>query len=301
MIKTISLKLQAPLSVPYVALLRPLDHLFFTIPLVLLGIATAARVEGTIPKSQSILTLLAANILAMSFAFAINEIEDAEDDKKDKTRKNPVSRGLLDRSEALSFTLLVFLSSFVLFLSLGLASTIAGTTMLILSFFYSYKKVRLKSMPLIDLISHGLMLSGLIFLSSFLAISPNLSAAMPIFLGVTAVSIYGQFYNQVRDFKEDKKAKIKNTTALVGLIDARRIMYFVALAGVLLVFYSFYTSLLPFGSLLLTLIAIPVALLFTNHSTKRDLRARIATTNFHTPFLVLVNAFALIFLASVLI
>ena len=282
----------------YISLYRPRDHILFTIPLVVIGISTAARIESVKPGLFPLFILLCANVLAMSFAFAINEVEDAEDDKKEKARSNPISRGHLTRVQAIFLTTLAFLGSLALFFSTNTYALIAGANMLILAFFYSYKPIRLKSMPILDLISHSLMLAGLIFLSSYLAISNNFKSALPIFLGTTLISVYGQFFNQIRDYKEDKKAKIKNTTKLVGIAVAKKLMYASAILGVLLLAYAFYAQILPLTPLLLTVIIIPIAYLAKKLTPKRDLRADVATSDMHMPILVLFNTFATLFFLS---
>jgi 4-hydroxybenzoate polyprenyltransferase len=284
-----------------IALYRPKDHIFFTIPLVILGFAFAARLEALKPALMPLLIILVANIVGMSFAFAINEVEDADDDKKDKGRSNPVARGALSKPIALFFTFLAFGLSGYLFYKTNLFSLYTGVAMLALSFLYSYKGVRLKSMPIVDLVSHGLMLSGLIFLSSFLALSKNFTPAIPLFLGVTLISIYGQFYNQLRDIKEDKAAHITNTTSFIGKGGAKLVMFTVLIIGAMLISYSFYNGSLPLLPLGITLFLIPVAFIFKKYASSRDLRANIATTSLHSPFLILFNIFAVLFLIYIFI
>jgi 4-hydroxybenzoate polyprenyltransferase len=69
------------------------------------------------------------------------------------------------------------------------------------------------------------MLSTLLALTGFYTYSQNPGAAWWLFACVTFLSAYGQLYNQLRDFKMDKLAKLKNTAILLGQKNAKVLMY----------------------------------------------------------------------------
>lgn len=280
------------------ALYRPSDHILFTIPLVLLGYAVAARVESVTPQIMTLLILVGANVAAMSFAFAFNEIEDAEDDKKDPHRANPLARGHLTESQAILIASFAFVISFFLFAQVNLNVARTGILTLVLSFLYSFKPIRFKSTPIFDLLSHGLMLSGLIFLSSYLALSTNLTRALPLFLCLTIFSIYGQFYNQLRDFKEDTSAKLKNTTALLGKKIVSKLLYLTIFAGAACLVWSFIDGDLPLFLIPVALATIPVALLFNGYIDKRDAKTNIYTASLHRYVHVILTLTSIAFIVS---
>jgi 4-hydroxybenzoate polyprenyltransferase len=164
--------------------------------------------------------LFIVSLLLMAFAFAINDIEDAPDDAQDKAKqkRNPISARRLGLSEARVFTLLLALAALILSGRLGnnaLYLTIAG---LMLGFLYSFKGVRLKSMPVLDLLSHGLFLAVIQFLLAGLAFGapwsfPLLAAA----LGIYGISILGDIRNELRDFEVDRATGIRNTASVFNL------------------------------------------------------------------------------------
>ena len=74
------------------------EHLAYDIPLTALGALLA--IYGMSNGQQldfRLVTVMAANILAVAYAFMINDIEDAPDDARDPERKltNPISAGRL--------------------------------------------------------------------------------------------------------------------------------------------------------------------------------------------------------------
>lgn len=166
----------------------------------------------------------AANFLAVTFAFMVNDIEDAEDDAKNfySSKRNPISNGTLDIKTAWIASIIVAVLSFICYgiaaLNNHLPVLIVGTINIILSLFYSWKPVRLKSSSYgLDIISHVLILSGMLLLTGYLTYSTEFhTAILMMFLACVLGSAYGQLYNQIRDFETDKEAGIMNITIRMG-------------------------------------------------------------------------------------
>ena len=299
MIKTIAVAYAESKAKYIVLLFRPVDHIFFTIPLVIIGYACGIRIEHSSVNITTLIVLIVANILAISFAFAINEIEDAEDDKKDPNRKNPVAKGNLTRKQALTSTFLAFAISLSAFSIINRQVMITGAIMLIISFFYSYKGVRLKSLPVIDLVSHSLMLSTLIALSGYLAVSNRISLATPVFLACFLGSIYGQLYNQIRDYTEDKKAKLNNTTQILKLNRTKQLATWVLIITILFIVYSFYLHLFPIFLLPSILLAAPIIAIAERKISKERLKKMRLITGYISGW-ILLNMFSIAFLISLI-
>lgn len=193
------------------------QHVPYTLPLVIAGALLAVNQSDAIPDWRLIVVTI-ANVLAMVFAFMINDVVDAPDDALDpiKTKSNIISQGILGTSEANIISSVIFLLSAILFYFGGLYSFIAGLSTLILSYLYSARPARLKARPIVDVLSHVLMLSALLMLSGYLIYDTSPSSAWWVILAVTFASAYGQFYNQVDDFETDKLAGLNNTAMLLG-------------------------------------------------------------------------------------
>jgi len=208
------------------------EHVFYVVPLSLLGVILGANETNT-GIDFRVIWLVSANIMANAFAFMFNDIEDAADDAKDKNKKqrNPISAGRISRKEGIQATKAVLALS-VLFYSLcGILPLLTGTSILILSHLYSWKSLRLKSIPVVDIVSHVLMLGTLLVYSGFTVYSSHLSAIWLIGMAVALFSTYGQLYNQYRDYENDKEAGLNNTASLLNETVLKRLMNSAAVIG----------------------------------------------------------------------
>lgn len=193
------------------------EHVPFTVPLTIVGGLLAVEPAGAMVDWR-LLAVLAANILAMSFAFMINDIEDAPDDALDPAKKthNVISSGLLSRREGQTITAATCLLAFLLFALAGGFTLLLGATMLALCYLYSAHPFRFKARPLTDVVSHALMLSGLIVAAGYFAYGREPGAAWLVIAAASLFSAYGQFYNQVADFGVDQQAGLNNTAGFLG-------------------------------------------------------------------------------------
>lgn len=202
-----------------IALSRWIEFYDFTMALTLISVIFAQGWAGT-----RLLAIALANFLAMTYAFMINDTEDAEEDAQDPKKKlrNPISNGSLTKKEGWLVSNITFLISLLIYAYVAYTTALinvfwAGLAALVISLLYSWRKVRLKAIPVIDVLTHMYMLSGSIFLTSYLAFSSNLSlAGWAALIAVMIVSGYGQLDNEIRDFETDVKTKIKTTATIMG-------------------------------------------------------------------------------------
>lgn len=200
----------------------------YLVSLTFLGGLVAYMVHGT-QLDWRVFVVALANFLTVSFAFMINDMEDAEDDAAHpiSAKRNPITNGTLDLKTAwIACGGVVLLALVLYFLGGGIVLAI-GILNLILSFLYSWKPVRLKSSTIgLDIVSHTLMLGGLLPLAGYFIYTNQVHSTI-VFVAVATIlaSTYGQLYNQARDFDADKKAGIKNVTIRVGKKNAFILMY----------------------------------------------------------------------------
>jgi 4-hydroxybenzoate polyprenyltransferase len=140
----------------------------FVIPLTILG-ALLAHTNVQTTLDYRLFAVCIANVLCVAYAFMINDIEDAPDDARDPARahKNVIANGKLQRNHGLWACRATFLLSLAFYVMGGTAVIIVGVIALLLSHFYSWKPVRLKAWPVTDVISHVLMLSGLLMIAGY--------------------------------------------------------------------------------------------------------------------------------------
>ena len=96
----------------------------------------------------------------------VNDIKDAPDDvlSGQKANRNPISSGLISPKTAKYAAFSTALLSIVLFALLGIWPAVFGFFTLFIGYFYSIRRIRLKTIDLFDILSHSLLLSGLPFL-----------------------------------------------------------------------------------------------------------------------------------------
>lgn len=212
------------------------QHVPYTLPAVIGGAMLAVHLND-VNLDWRIVPVVIANVLAMSFAFMINDVVDAPDDALDpiKTRSNVISQGILSTTEGNLLSGTIFLLSAILFFFGGWRSFVVGLGTLILSYLYSAPPFRLKARPIVDVLSHVLMLSAFLMLSGYYIYDATPENAWFIILGATFASAYGQFYNQMDDFEVDGSVGIKNTAMFLGK-RMTRIAIFACATGVAISF-----------------------------------------------------------------
>lgn len=206
------------------------EYVYFVVITTLLGVAAA---DGYL--NWRFWVVLAANWAAVGFAFMINDIEDAPDDalSSSKINRNPVSAGLITPKMAKIWTSVVGGLAAVLFALLGTWPFIFGLVSLLLGYLYSFRGVRLKTMAVLDVFSHCLMLAGLQFLSGYFTYETVLARNWfwP-FTFVMCISIYGELYNEIRDFEGDQAAHLRHTAIVLGDRASHIIMFTVLVLGI---------------------------------------------------------------------
>jgi 4-hydroxybenzoate polyprenyltransferase len=198
-----------------IRLARYKEYTFFVTVTTLLGVAAAGGQFG-----WKFIGIWAANWLAVAFAFMINDVEDADDDALNplKIKRNPVSAGDLTPRAASRASWVVAGISALLYFLLGFWPAILGIISLALGYLYSWRVIRFKNMPFIDLLSHCMMLAGLQFLPGMLAFSthaPTLDWIFP-FAFIVSISLYGELFNELRDLEGDLAAGLNHTASKLG-------------------------------------------------------------------------------------
>jgi 4-hydroxybenzoate polyprenyltransferase len=253
-----------------VRLTRWKEYIPFVVPLTILGALLAARPHGIL-LDWHLIVVTFANILAVAYAFMINDIEDAPDDARDPARaaRNPISSGEIGVRIGYAACRIVAAATLILYALGGLWPLVIGLATLLLSHFYSWRPVRLKAWPVTDVVSHSLMLSGLLLLAGYFTYHDQPGIVWFVAACVTLVSVYGQLYNQLRDYESDKAAGLYNTAIILGESNTRMVMYAsVGLAAVCLL-AAIIQGAFPLQLGLVLLVSIPVSMLV---SPKHDMR-----------------------------
>lgn len=206
------------------------EYVWFVPVTTLLGAAVGGGVFG-----WRLIGVLLANWLAVAFAFMINDVEDAPDDALNpaKVGRNPVSSGDISPRTARLLSFAVAASAAILYLWLGLLPFLIGAACLALAYLYSARMIRLKAIPVADLLSHALMLAGLQFLTGYFSFDGGQPWHIPFpLVFVLAISLYGQLFNELRDLEGDVEAGVTHTAYYIGIRAATALMIVLFAVGV---------------------------------------------------------------------
>jgi 4-hydroxybenzoate polyprenyltransferase len=198
----------------YLKLTRFNEYVSFVTVTTLLGVAAAGG-----ELSARWWLVLIANLLSVGFAFMINDVEDAPDDALSaaKINRNPVSSGQLTPTEARIASFVVALFSLMLYIILGGRVLFYGAISLVLGILYSWHGVRLKQIAFLDLLSHCWLLAGLQTLTGFFTFSQQVNRNLIFPLAfIICISLYGELFNELRDFEGDKAANLRHTAIVLG-------------------------------------------------------------------------------------
>lgn len=284
-----------------IQLTRWKEYVPFVIPLTLLGALLATSLSDTF-LDWRLVPVTIANILAVAYAFMINDIEDAPDDARDPDRaaRNPVTSGRIGIRFGYAACHFVAVVTLIMYALGGWLVFAIGVATLLLSHLYSWRAVRLKAWPVTDILSHSLMLSGLLLLAGFFLYGNAPGVVWFVALGATLVSVYGQLYNQLRDYDMDKAAGLHNTAILLGERNTKRAMYLCIVLAFVCLLIAIFQGAFPVWLGLVVVLAIPVSMLFRGKTDMRGSKAVDSTGAMQMQVVVILNLIICAWLAVTL-
>lgn len=185
----------------------------------------------------SIVTAISILLLLVG-SFIINDVEDAEDDAKDpkKVNRNPISAGILTKSQGYIFYLIINAIALIPLLTINLNVFLVGVLTAVVGYCYSCLPLRFKSRPIIDVLSHGFFLAGAeILIFALLPKSVWDYKTLITFVGLYLFSMGGDLYNEVRDWVVDREVGLKNSASILGFNLTRYTSYTFYAVGVILI------------------------------------------------------------------
>lgn len=274
-----------------IRLTRWREYVTFVIPLTILGALLATRPNGTLLDLRLVAVTI-ANIFAVAYAFMINDIEDAPDDARDPDRaaRNPVTSGQVGIRVGYAACRVGAAATLIMYAFGGLTVFIIGIITLLLSHFYSWRPIRLKAWPVTDIVSHSLMLSGLLLLAGYYIYDSSPGIVWTVAAAATLFSVYGQLYNQLRDYEMDKAAGLKNTAILLGERYTKRMMYLSIIMAALCILIAIFQAVFPLGLGLALAVSIAISTFFKPQTDMRGGQAVDASGALQVQALFVLNA-----------
>ncbi len=188
------------------------------------------------------LPYFAAIACYLGFSFSINNCFDFEGDRLGvKVTRNPVALERISVRSSFIFSLLLAATGFTITgLLLGITPSLIYLVLLVLSGAYSAPMPRFKSIPVLDVLSHGLFFGALIIIFG-LSVTGGSSTQTPLICsGIFLASIIVELNNQIEDTAADAEAGVKTTTVIIGLPWARRLFSGLLVIHITVLIYMLY-------------------------------------------------------------
>jgi 4-hydroxybenzoate polyprenyltransferase len=245
------------------------------------------------PLDWRLPVVLAANFLTVCYAFMVNDIEDSHLDAMHPAKRcrNPVSSGEVRRWWA------HMAAGSVAILTVGFGVLLGGWALLLmlvgllLGWAYSGHRLRLKAMPIADLVSHTLMLAGIQFLVGYVTYTGSSWSVWPVLAAFMLFSAYGELYNELHDLETDAAGGLRTTAVLLGRTATQIVMYLFLGGSLALVALATWSRLVPLG-----VVAVPIVVVLFVVAVRRpprDARGQVAldlSGSLQVPTLLSVNA-----------
>jgi len=193
-------------------------------------------------SSKTVIVFL-ANLFLTAFVYAFNDVEDAADDCHilEKRKRNPISNGDLTKTQGYLISFLLLLIGLFLLLIIGPLVFFFGLALALVGFFYSWKPVRFKSIPVVDLISHVICLGVLQFFITYLTFRSYDFFLIPFLMIIIPSSLMVEIFYELRDFNVDKKTGIRNTIQKLGRFNIKKLLIplsVIAITGFIIIFFT---------------------------------------------------------------
>jgi len=223
----------------FVRLTRMKDYLFSN--LAIIGLILLISPEDLFSFKTVIVFL--ANVCLTAFTYAFNDVEDAEDDYHvlEKRKRNPIANKDLTKTQGYIISFSLLLAGLLLLSTISFLVFSLGLMLVLVGFLYSWKPVRLKAIPIIDLISHVVCLGILQFFIAYLTFRAFDLFVIPFLMIIIPYSLIIQVLFELKDFKVDKKTKIKNTIQKLGGFDTKKLLIFlgaIAIIGFIILIFT---------------------------------------------------------------
>ena len=193
--------------------------------------------------SYTTVIVFAANLCLTAFGYIYNDLEDADDDYHDldKRERNPISSGEITRRQSFFINAVLVFAGLYLFNLINPLVFLLGVAFAFVGIVYSWKTLRLKSKPILDLVSHVLFLGVLQFLTTYAAFRPVDMLVVPFLMIIVPISMMNEILHELKDYEVDKATQIRNTVQSFEKPQIKRLLYallIVMIAGFAIIIFT---------------------------------------------------------------
>ena len=178
-------------------------------------------------SGQYLINYLICLMLFLAFTFSINNCFDVKTDllNDEKKKRNPIATEKISFNEGIIFSLLLALMGLITaFFWFSGKSFLTYFFLMFLGYAYSSPPFRLKSIPIIDIISHGLFFGVLLLIFGLLVNDGSPSNYIMLIISIFLSSVILELRNHLEDIESDALSGIKTTIVWLGEEKAKRII-----------------------------------------------------------------------------
>lgn len=178
-------------------------------------------------SGQYLINYLICLMLFLAFSFSINNCFDVKTDllNDEKKKRNPIATEKISFNEGIVFSLLLALIGLITtFYWFSGKSFLTYFLLMFLGYAYSAPPFRLKSIPILDIISHGLGFGVLLLIFGLFVNDGSPSNYIILILSIFLSSVILELRNHLEDIKSDTLSGIKTTVIWLGEEKAKRII-----------------------------------------------------------------------------
>jgi len=145
-------------------------------------------------------------------------VEDADDDCHylEKRKRNPFANGELTKKQGYLIAFSFFFIGLSLLLAISYLVFLIGSILSLVGFLYSWRPIRLKSIPIADIMSHAICMGVLQFSITYLAFRLLDLFFISFLMMIIPFSIASDIFQELRDFNADKEGGVNNTVQKLG-------------------------------------------------------------------------------------
>lgn len=186
--------------------------------------------KGYLFPFGSIVIFCAIVLLLLAFGFSVNDCFDTREDRLAQNKLNPVARKEISFKKSFTFSVLPGVLALALSVLFGMKVFLFCLVGASIGFFYSAPPLRMKSRPVLDLISHGFFAGAFLVALPFLIFNPQLTLFhYLIIFAIFYMSITLELRNHLGDYESDKKAGLRTFACVFGYEKSSRTLRYMAI------------------------------------------------------------------------
>ncbi len=210
------------------------------------------NITGNSHNLVSLLTIGLANTFALIATFAFNDVEDAPEDMLAHSITNLIALGKVSKEAGYLIAAVAGIISLSLSIISGPIVTLSTLAILITTFLYSWRPVKMKAKPFWDAFTHAVV-GGLLFLSPAWSTQKGIiweNHVIPICMIFSLGTVLAILNHELYEYEDDLRANTRTTVVALGKRKSYWVVGCVSLLCASLIINAYLSGTFPMISIL---------------------------------------------------